>query len=318
MSQSGKALSNYRQWFLAQPKLVRVAIIPFMLAGITNYFQFFPIEDSHIRWGIVTVVVLLCAWTAYNQFIETSTWEAAKAEADKAREGEKFWQEMTDDSMHLGNLFSELVLKKSEMWLSATDMVSGSSGQPTAARDYVRSQNNLKSNLDRLITHVIYGAFQRFTTARNGEAVRVAYFVPDADNKNLEIKNLFNSQHAMPRNRAISRGQGFASYVWTRASDEPCFIHDVRTHMAAANGNSHFEYFHDSEKESIRAIFGFRVVDGSTNACLGVVCVDSNVPKIFEDEIGEATCKHIANAARARIIYETRFSLMKDSLGDYA
>lgn len=309
----GAVLDWYKETMMAQPKAVRAAFFPFVFAAVSIIFQIYPPSSANEKVLYTVILCGLALITIYNQYLEIATFEKCKIETAEAILEKDYWADMTNDAMRLGNLFSEMVEMKSELWVEATKMAEQ---DPKRAINYVRTSNNLHAHLNRLITHVVYGALQRFTNARNHDSIRVAYFVPTQDNSALQVTSI-NSQRAMPRKRSIAMGEGVASYVWQRPSDEPYFIHDVRKHVDELADNSHFVYFHEGQKETIRSLFAFRVSDGATNACLGVVCIDSNVPNIFFEQVSEATCKHIAKAARARIVYETRFSLMKEALGPY-
>lgn len=320
MSPSGSFLEKYKIWYLDQPKLLRIVLLPAFVAIIGNALQLLSIDQQWKNYGMLFLGAMLVI-VAYNQLIEADTLEEYRDLADEMELEALFWKKMYGDATFLNKLYSELVLRKSEMWREAT--LIASQKDRAAAIAYVREENSLKANINRIIT-LVHKAFERHMDVTAKEEVRVAYFVPSEDDSRLVLKSWCNSQFRVPHSITknadafAKNGKSLASFVWTRSGQEQFFcIDDVEKYVYDHKDTGVFLYLSNGQASTIRSIFCFRIVDGLSGNCLGVIAVDCNTKDIFSGRIGEDVAIDIVNSAGNRIVYETRFSAMKGTLGPY-
>lgn len=334
MSPSGSLLENYKQWYSSQPKLLRVAILPGVVAILGAVLQVLPDISNSVRlWGGLLLCLLL-AVSAYNQFIDTgiqdelhneikrlaSSISFKDGEIQELEELQDFWDRRIEDYVQLDNIYSELVLFKSKMWLEAIAISKDDS--LSAGRGFIRKKNTLKENVDRIIASM-YKFFDRYSRAAANRHFRVAYFTPNADNSCLELASWSSFHQTAPKINGNCRtafekgGASLAAFVWTRSTSPFAFIHDTYEYLSNNPESSVFARLNGSDASHIGAIVAYRIEDGLTNACLGVLCIDCNQPNVFEDEIGEDTCRQIISSFATRIVFENRFSSMKSCLGPY-
>lgn len=320
MSASGSMLESYKIWYFDQPKLFRIALLPAFVAILANVLQLVQIEQPWKGIGTFVLVVMLLL-VAYNQLIEADTLEEYKEKLQEQENEVGFWKKMYGDTSFLNKLYSELVLKKSEMWREATESANGKGLD--VARKYVRDANSLKSNIDRIIA-LVYKAFERHMDVVEKNDVRVAYFVPSEDGSRLVLKSWCNGQLKAPHS-VTNHKEGFlrtsrtlAVFVWTRSGQEQfSFIDDVPKYVAEHGDTGIFVYLSNGQASTIQSIFCYRIIDGLTGNCLGVISVDCNKKNMFLGKITEDVSKDVLVSAGNRIIFETRFSVMKEALGPY-
>lgn len=321
MSPSGRLLEKYKIWYLHQPKLFRIVLLPALVLVIANALQLLPINQQWKTYGLFLLAVLLFI-VAYNQLIEADGLEENKDRADEMDRVARFWKRMYGNATFLNKLYSELVLRKSEMWHEAT--LIASQKDLDAAIVYIREANSLKANINRIIS-LVYKAFERHMDVTAKQEVRVAYFVPSEDNSRLVLKSWRNSQFRIPQSigtnpDAFTRnGKSLASFVWTRSGQDQFFyIDDVEKYVHDHKDAGVFLYLSNGQDSAIRSISCFRIVDGLSGNCLGVIAVDCNTKDIFSGVVGEKVVIDILSSAGNRIVYETRFSAMKATLGPYS
>lgn len=320
MSVSGNFLENYKNWYFDQPKLFRIALLPASVAILANVLQLVQIEQPWKGAGTVVLVLMLLI-VAYNQLIEADTLEEYKGKLRDLESDVGVWKKMYGDTSFLNKLYSELVLKKSEMWREASE--SANLQGVGIARKFVRDANSLKSNIDRIIA-LVYKAFERHMDVVEKDEVRVAYFVPSEDGSRLTLKGWCNGQFKAPHS-VTNHSDGFlknsrtlAVFVWTRSGQEQfTFIDDVTKYVEEHGDTGVFVYLSNGQASAIRSIFCYRIVDGLSGNCLGVISVDCNRKNMFQGKITEDICRDIVISAGNRIIFETRFSVMKEALGPY-
>ncbi|WP_428827717.1 hypothetical protein ACLIKD_06915 [Azonexus sp. IMCC34842] len=320
MSPSGGFLEKYKIWYLDLPKLIRIALLPAFVAILANVLQLVSIEQPWKGIGTVILVLMLLV-VAYNQLIEADTLEEYKELSNEKEDEIWFWRKMYGDTSFLNKLYSELVLRKSEMWRDATERAAQDGVE--VAKKFVRDANSLKANIDRIIA-LVYKAFERHMDVVKKEEVRVAYFVPSEDSSRLVLKSWCNGEFRSPHSITnhvdgfLRGGRTLAVFVWTRlGQDQFFFIDDVPKYVAEHGDTGVFVYLSNGQASTVKSIFCYRIIDGLNGNCLGVISVDSNTEDMFVGKITEDVSKDILVSAGNRIIYETRFSVMKDSLGPY-
>ncbi len=319
-SNGGKALQGYKVWYLDQPKLIRVAVLPAIVAMVGGGLQIFPISDSvKIVGGLI--FLLLLAWAAYNQLIEADELDDSRELAASFEYDSVFWQDKYRSASRLNRLFSELVQHKSEMWLAAMKELEDHGIEK--ARAFVRKKNALPENVTRIVA-VIHKAFMEYVDTSMHEEIRVAYLGPSEDASRLELKSWCNSATQTPKGLSKSPesfakgGNTLAVFVWQKSEEPIYFIDDVEAYCNKHQDDSGvFSYLNNGQRSTIRSIFCYRITDGLSGQCLGVLSIDSNVKGVFDGRISESICRDIVSSAAARIIFETRFSLMKNALGPY-
>lgn len=324
---SGQALHGYKLWYLEQPKVIRVAALPGFIAILGAVLQIFPLADS-IKIAGGAFFVLLLALAAYNQLIEADESDDYREriaeledESNNWRVESDFWLEKYCSASRLNKGFSELVLLKSKMWLDAIHELEEHGLD--FARQFVRKKNALPENIQRIVTF-IHKAFKEFVDPAMDEEIRVAYLGPNENGDRLELKSWCNSDAQLPKGIAKNADRfgrdsdTLASFVWAK-SDEPIyFIDDVETYCEIHKDNTGvFSYLHNGQRSTIKSIFCYRIVDGMSGQCLGVLSIDSNVKGVFEGRISEGICRSIVTSAATRIIFEARFSVMESALGPY-
>lgn len=304
-------LEGYKTSYLAQPKLVRVGVMPALIACIASISPIFNLQEPRtalILFGFTGFFIFL---NAYNQHIETDE----RAETDErlsALSTElKLAERKARIESHVGMFFNELVLQKSETFIEALEAAtkSDTNGRTTAITG-IREKNDTQIHLDRLMANLRTSVFEKIARTQDGEQIRIAYFTPSEDDQRLELK----SHAPVHFTQTIEKGGGAASIAWTSNNDELFFIDDVDELCRKEGAHSPFVYLHNGQRSTIQSIVTFRVFDAITGLCYGIVCIDSNVIGMFTDRIGRLECKMLAAAIRARIIYETRFGLMKGAL----
>lgn len=312
-SESGRKLEGYKNTYLRQPKVIRIGF-QILVSGLAVGVGLWPDSFGEYKLAVTLATVLLVMVAAYNQYLEAFTTERLQHDLRREVEQSNYWKKIASRYSVLNSAFSELVSLKSDMWIE-TMKIANSSGREDAVRS-VRARNNLPANLERLVQTADF-FFQRSLPNDIDPTIRVAYFSSKTDDV-LELENWVNRQNIKPKTCRILRNEpSFATYVWTRQSNEPVIIDDVQTYMDNHQRDGAFRYFHDEQHSSIRSILCFRVEDHETRLCLGVVSVDSNVPGLFETTIGTSLCRSFAAAFSTRIVFETRFALMKSELGEY-
>ena len=145
MSPSGSFLEKYKIWYLEQPKLLRIALLPAFVAILANALQLLSIEQQWKTTGLWFLGILLVV-VAYNQLIEADTLEEYRDKADEMELDALFWKKMYGDATFLNKLYSELVLRKSEMWRDATSIAVQEDAEK--AKTYIRKENSLGANIN--------------------------------------------------------------------------------------------------------------------------------------------------------------------------
>lgn len=304
----GRILENYKNWYLSWPKLVRIALLPGFISILGAWLQIFPVEAEAKWWWGLTLLFLLGV-AAYNQLIEADEREECARQLGELSTKADLWRQRYADASILAKCFSTLVLDKSEMWLKAVNTAKAESVD--AGRAYIRKENGLQINIDRIIV-LIYQAFKHHTDAAAHEAIRVAFLVPDEKKERLALLSWCNQDYVTPHSMTdhpdafSARGNSLASFVWMRTSQENFyFLDDVPKYCNATKPEEGvFTYLNNGQASSIKSIFCYRVVDGLSRNCLGVICVHSNALNMFQGRISEDVCRDVVSSAASRIIYE--------------
>lgn len=338
----GKKLENYKTLYLAQPKLVRIFALPALTAVTVFLFE----NGASVTTSNKTMVLSVCAllvWNAYNQFLEAITYEreVAKREElqDELRSSKTVNGELlslVEKNARLNDVFTELVSRKSEMWLDSVSEFERH-GQK-AAKEYIRRTNSLKQNIDRIVSSIrLY--FDNYSDSTRNQSYRVTCFRPSKDGTRLELISWDNNKHECPKSStsgssAFDRGgQSLASFMWSRCKKQFFIIDDVPTYVKRHGTAAVFSYIDEAEIEKIRSIACYRVEDGISRACIGIICVDTNVigglgeillsgsgtshgdaQDSLTADVREAMCERILESFACRIVFETRFALMKETL----
>jgi hypothetical protein len=256
--------------------------------------------------------VFLMSLAAYNQHLEGAAIEDIKEELDLERRQVGLWQSVAEKHVTLCRSFTNLVNIKSEMWKNALELSQGTQPQREAAIENVRKNNALSINLARLSLAIVPFLTEHLPKMPAG-VVRIAYFKRKNEHE-LELHSYATSDNSKPGTPVISSAsETVAAFVWRRGPNEPYLIDDVQEHLKS-NTDPIFRYL---TNKNVRSIFCFRVEDHGTGAFLGVMCIDCNVPGFFSQKIGIEICNELATAVRSRIVYESRFSTMKQTLGNY-
>ena len=262
--------------------------------------------------------MIFSAIALFNNYLEMVTIETYRKLTKQYEQDFKSIKKTLSASMRLHDFFSELVMKKSEMWVKTAETALEGGYSVQIARNYIRDENSIKTNIERIVFTIIFNAFDRFTEASQDQCIRVAYYGPNRENSALELKSSYNRKHETPRIEKIPiDGRSLAAFVFNRQSSEPYFIHDVEKYVKDNGDGGQFVFFHGTQDCKVKSIFCYRIDDSKNHDCYGVLCIDSNVANYFKDVVGEDICKQIVSTAATRIIYETRFWLMKEGLGPY-
>jgi len=302
------------------------------------------LSDAFKLWGGIGFCSLLGVG-GYNQFIEMGAQDELTTEIDNLESiieckdqhlldvsKEKdvqieelsarvdFWERKVEDFAQLDKFFSELVLYKSQMWMEAAQIAKNQS--VSAGVEFIRTKNALKVNVDRIIVS-LYRYFDRYSVAAIDRHFRVAYFVPNSTNDKLTLMSWSTYQQVSPKasswqSPAFARGgASLASYIWTRSEDVFKFVHDTNEYLKQNNNSGVFSALNGNGCSHIGSIVCYRVEDSWSGAFLGVLSVDCNYPGVFDGEIGEDVCRAAISSFAQRIVFENRFSSMKDALGPY-
>lgn len=317
-SAAGSLLEKYKNWLLSQPKFIRIVILPILVTCGGGYLQIFPNLSDSLKYLGGSFVLFFSVVVLYNSYLEKVTIEVFGNQIKQYEADFKSLKKTLSASMKLHDYFSELVIDKSEMWVKAAETALEGGYSIQIARHYVRDNNSIKTNIERIVSTIIFNAFDRFTEASRDECVRVAYFGPNRENSYLELKSSYNRKHETPKvERIPTDGRSLAAFVYNRQSSEPYFIHDVEKYVKDHGDGGQFVFFHGTQDCKVKSIFCFRIDDSKNHNCYGVLCIDSNTPNFFKEVVGEEICKQVVASAATRIIYETRFWLMKEGLGPY-
>ena len=342
LTRVGSWLESYKTLLLAQPKLIRV----FALPAITSVTVFLFENGENVTTSNRPMVLSVCAlliWNAYNQFLEAISHEREVAEREELlaelRSADAVNDELyslVEKNARLNDVFTELVSRKSEMWLDSVSVFERQGQQ--AAKEYIRETNSLKKNIDRIISTIrLY--FDNYSDSTRNQSYRVTFFRPNNDHSRLELVSWDNNKHECPKSStsgssAFERGgPSLASFMWTRCKKQFFIIDDVPTYVKQHGTASVFSYIDEGESEKIRSIACYRVEDGISRACIGIVCVDTNVigglgeillsgsetnhegvQDSLTADVKEAMCERILESFACRIVFETRFALMKETL----
>jgi len=336
-SRIGSLLERYKQWYLRQSKLVRIVVIPLLIGLYVLYFKFSEKLTGFSDYiGFIFVASLLIIG-AYNQLIDADE-EEEKSEIIESLDGEIDFlnskllreQKLVESLLTLNEMFSETVLEKSKTWTSSIEVKSRQSREEAIA--YVKKYNSKKENIDRLVQSM-YRYFDAFANKSLDQSYRVVYFTPTEDGSRLSVYSWGNRKHEKPRGTIVNteafgvEGRSLASYIWAQSDKRFELIDDVESYVSQHGDKGIFCYISNSEKSTIQSIACFRVEDGATNACLGVLSIDTNVPgglgELFQPDDPQshftkvqqsAICERVLRSFACRIVFEDRFDRMKTAL----
>lgn len=310
----GKLLEAYKQWYLPQPKLLRAFGMPFALGAATLVLQYGGLPASWNSNILLLCLVVLLPWTLYNQYLDVV---AADNVNDVIKERNR-WRDMAERFIHLNNVLRELVSIKSGVFLETYALAESSIED---ARNSIRDRNSLKHNIDRIVA-LLHKTLEKYANTLAGQRFRVAYLTPVEGDSHLQLTSWFNSKREKPHtcggdhSAFVKDGRSLAVYVWRRDKRDPVHIDDLPTYVAERPEDGLFSYTSERQKEYLKAIMCYKVEDPKLHVCLGVICLDSNVVGAF-DILGVDYCKQVLDTYAERIVFEHRFSLMKQKLGPY-
>lgn len=308
-SSAGRILEGYKQWYLRQPKSLRIVVLPTVIA-----LAIFVIEQQTIAGWAYLVPAFLLGLNQYHSLIEADERDALTAELSSASKKRDFWRGKAEKMIYLNSVFSRLVEKKSRLYLETIDIVNENGFE--SGRAHVRQKASLGHNLQR-ITDEILNVFERLRPIGSSQKFRVTYLVPtrdDAGDRRLVAKVWSNNENAPPssvsnvNNDHFLYGDGtFAGNLWAQEGSDFRVIEDVQSYIDGQGGS--FVYTHQPQRMYLRAILGQKVIDPAAKQCLGIICVDTDYPNSFDDNDGflQATMESFAK----RIVFETRVSSMK-------
>ncbi len=319
-SEAGQKMENYKSWYYSQPKLVKVAVLPFVIAISATI----PSMLSFNGWklGIAfTIFSIALALNLYNQYLDSILIENIASIEARAK---RFEHEMAKYN-HLNMIFEELVMQKATMFLKTLSILNGNKEQGRVkAIDNIRKANTYDHNLSRLFA-LLKKTLDKHARIERAETFRVVYMEPSDESDRLTAEIFFPSDDPPRSIRNKSKdfqrdGKSVAAYVWRRDEESPFIIDDIPSYIENHRDNpeSIFCYTNNAQKEYLKSLLCYRVSDHRSGDTLGVICIDSNVPNAFEEHLGVEFCKRLVESFSKRIIYETWFGAMKASLGPYA
>lgn len=261
MSPAGSFLENYKQLYVSQPKIVRIVVLPTFIAVLGAALQILPNLSDTIKIAGGVFLFFLLGLGSYHQLIEVDLHKELEDEINalkdslmRTEESEAFWAKRVEDFAQLDNIFSELVLYKSKMWLETLHVAHSVSC--SAAKDFIRSKNSLQENIDRIVA-ALYRFLDRYSVAAEGLHFRVAYFTPSPDQSRLQLTSWAAFQQIIPK---ISRsnlhafekgGASLASYVWTRDDSQFAFIHNINEYLDQNRASSIFSRMSGDRKSVV-------------------------------------------------------------------
>ena len=68
---SGERLQNYKEWYYAQPKVLRAAVLPGLVGAIFILVKYGLSEDSFLNYLLIPLMGILFVINTYNQFLDS-------------------------------------------------------------------------------------------------------------------------------------------------------------------------------------------------------------------------------------------------------
>lgn len=310
-SQGGRILEWYKNWYLDQSKLLRIAALPALAAIIVFFVQFVPSTPTSLLVGAGLCIFV----NAYNQYLES----LLGLQLDSVIGEREDWKKRTEGLTYLNTVLRNLVDSKSRSFIQAAAYAK--ENQNTAV-DYIRAEGTYKKALDRIMA-LLHQVFEKYGDAQKQQKFRITFLVPNlvpnAEATHLIAKSWYNPEASPPQSVStvtdyFRKGNcaTLASYMWTRDGDLTVLIDDIPSHIKLNSGNAVFNYTHAGQPTYLKAIICHKVVDQSSHTCLGIICVDTNIVGTFESF--KESYVIALEAFAIRIIYETRCAFMKTAL----
>jgi len=301
--------TGYKYWYHHQPKLLKIVVLPFLAAISVVIIEYNDLEGW---WLFVPALLLLL--TLYNQYLDTILNEFLDKDLLTAQNKMKAWRDSSEDYVYLNNILNELVENKSDMFLRSSKTAIDEDVE--AAIVEIRELGSLKNSLDRIFA-VLYKIFERHADIQNNQKFRVSYLVPDSDGNHLVAKSWFNIDKVPPRSVLEPNGTYFskgdsttAGYLWANNGKEDILIDNIDEFLNEKKDINIFHYTHPDQANYLKSIYCYKVMNN--HECIGIICVDSNVPDTFRKR--KQFYKNALESFSKRIIFETRCAYMKKSL----
>jgi len=310
MSKIGCLLENYKLWYLAQAKLIKIFFLPFVLSVFLIYTRTNTGEKAGSS-SFLIIILFLLAWHLYNQYLDS--WEKdSVAVIEKEKEG---LVDLVGRMTHLNKVLKNLVEKKLELFQETIDIAEDNMDD---AISHIRDTNTFKHNLDRIVA-MVHQVFDKYSDSKSDQKFGVTFLAPDGESNKLVVKSWYNDDSASPVPcdhgdfDVVKGGKSLAGYLWDSEKSE-VIIDDTHDYVKKNDGrvDSIFSFFNEAQKESIKSIYCYKVEDAKDYSFLGVLCIESNVPNAFNGH--KKFYKSMLESFGKRVIFEARFSAMKDRL----
>ena len=300
---------TYKSWYHKQPKLLKIVIIPFIIAISLIVIE---LHDLDLIWLFLPALLLFISF--YNQYLDTHLNEDLDKLLDKSELKVKEWKLQFERLVYLNNVLNELVETKSEMFIeSATIAVEGS---PKEGIEQIREAGSYKNSLDRIIA-LIYKVFERYTDIERKQTFRVCYLVPDTDSDTLIAKAWYNKDKTppfsvlKPNSTFFKKGDStVAGHLWARSGAPGLLIDNIEKFKQDSRNNGMFEYTNTGQSDYLKSIYCYKVMN--MHECIGILCIDSNISGTLEKY--EQFYKDVLESFSKRIVFETRCAYMKNTL----
>lgn len=305
---SGDLLEKYKQWFLKQPKLLQVAILPCFI-GVLTILLTVNLFGGWVNIPFLLVSIALLAWHSYNNYLLA----ISIASIDEIIIKRDWWKNKFIGIAHLNNTLKELVQDKSELYIKTVLIAEDEKAE---AIKHIRSQNAFKTNVQRIISSM-YKVFLRFADTAVGQQFRIAFLVPTENRQCLTCRSWDNPNRTQPKSLGkdptcfTKDGKTLAGYIWRR--DQPYKIIDnTEEHVATEGEDRIFDFLHDEQRHHIKSILCYNVREPQDNKSLGIICIDSNVNNVFE--ANKIFFLEVLDSFAKRIVFEARNAAMMEKL----
>lgn len=301
--------SPYKHWYHKQPKLLKIVIIPSIIAITLITIK---LKDLNLIWLCVPASLLFINF--YNQYLDTVLNEDLDNLLKKSESKVNNWKSSFERLVYLNNILNELVDTKSEIFLKATSLALKVNSQEGI--EQIKKAGTYKNNLDRIIA-LTYKVFERYTDIERKQTFRICYLVPDTDSDALVAKSWFNKDKtpplsaSEPNNVFFKKGDNtVAGHLWGRNGKPSLLIDNIEQFKLKSGNNNLFEYTNPGQNDYLKSIYCYKVMD--MHECIGILCIDSNISDTLEKH--EQFYEDVLESFAKRIIFETRCAFMKNTL----
>jgi len=296
----------YINWYRSQPKILKVFFLPLCISIALILLKYKPGGGNFIVLYAISAMLLI-VWQLVNQYLDA----VIEDDLVTIKEDRDQCKELFGKLYHFNDVLNQLVANKSEIYLNSLSIAENSR---ESAIKFIRDYT-YKENIDRIIG-MIYKVFEKEANTSIQQQFRVSYLMPNNNGEALVIKSWYNRKGETPRSltekkQFLKNDNTLAGYLWGR-NQECRIIDNVDEHISTEKENTVFSYLHNDERHEIKSIICYNVREPEGNLCLGIISIDTNINGFFEKN--EAFYKEVLRSFGKRIIFETRFAAMRETL----